>query len=522
MPVRPGQAMFWAGSLCIMAGVGMHIPMFLDCASMGYRMVGMSVDPMMMAGMGLIVLGTVAAGFGLLPPRLPAGTTGGGLDALDPAILGGEPARLTRAHWELMVTLAIALVIDTMKPASLGFVVPGMAKEYGLTRAAVAVLPFSALSGTMVGSFVWGVLADLLGRRAAILLAAVMFIGTSICGAMPSFAWNIVMCFLMGLSAGGMLPITYTLLAETIPTRHRGWFLVLLGGLGSVGGYIAASSCAAMLEPTFGWRIMWFLGLPTGLLLIALNQFIPESPKFLLRQGRLAEARQVLARFNKGAGAPIATAAPGAPAKAASGDIASLLTGSLAARTIILNFSALAWGLVNFGVLLWLPADLRARGFGVAASNALLAQSALIALPTAALTAWFYATWSTKWTLVLLSVLTAAGLINLSLLGANLPLVGHNPIVPLAILIFGTNGVIAALLPYTAENYPTRVRGTGVGLVAGGSKLGGVAAQILGMMGMIPAVASAAMVLAFPVLISAALLGRYGVETRARVLDELR
>ena len=65
--------------------------------------------------------------------------------------------------------LALALIIDVMKPASLGFVTPGMRTEYGIDRATVALLPFSALLGTAVGSFVWGSLADLYGRRAAIL-----------------------------------------------------------------------------------------------------------------------------------------------------------------------------------------------------------------------------------------------------------------------------------------------------------------------------------------------------------------
>ena len=49
-------------------------------------------------------------------------------------------------------------------------------------------LPFSALTGTVVGSIVWGVIADIYGRKATILLSAVMFVGTSICGAMPSLA----------------------------------------------------------------------------------------------------------------------------------------------------------------------------------------------------------------------------------------------------------------------------------------------------------------------------------------------
>jgi MFS family permease len=120
----------------------------------------------------------------------------------------------------------------------------------------VAWLPLSALVGTTFGSFAWGVLADLYGRRASILLSAIIFVGTSICGAMPGFWWNVGMCFLMGAAAGGMLPVTYALLAETMPSKHRGWSLVLVGGLGAVGGYFAASGLSSLLQPYFGWRIM--------------------------------------------------------------------------------------------------------------------------------------------------------------------------------------------------------------------------------------------------------------------------
>src|SRR5207244_9282277 len=149
----------------------------------------------------------------------------------------------------------------------------------------------------MSGSVLWGILADLYGRKASILLSAVVCVGTSICGAMPSLNWHIGMCFLMGLGAGGMLPVTYALLAEMMPSKHRGWALVLVGGLGAVGGYFAASGFSALLQPVFSWRILWLLNLPTGLSLVLLGAFIPESAKFLLARGRREEARVVMQRF---------------------------------------------------------------------------------------------------------------------------------------------------------------------------------------------------------------------------------
>src|SRR5690606_27564138 len=110
----------------------------------------------------------------------------------------------------------ITLAIDVMKPATLGFVMPGMTAEYGMGTSRASLLALFALTGTAIGSVVWGRIADRFGRRSAILLSALMFIGTAICGAMPTFGWNLAMCFLMGASAGGLLPITFTLMAETV------------------------------------------------------------------------------------------------------------------------------------------------------------------------------------------------------------------------------------------------------------------------------------------------------------------
>src|SRR5690606_29841302 len=106
--------------------------------------------------------------------------------------------------------------------------------------------------------------------------------------------------FLMGASAGGLLPITFTLMAETVPAAHRGWLLVALGGIGTSAGYLVASGAAAILEPMFSWRILWLLGLPTGALIIFLNRWIPESPRFLSSVGLEHEARAVLRRYAGG------------------------------------------------------------------------------------------------------------------------------------------------------------------------------------------------------------------------------
>jgi MFS transporter, putative metabolite:H+ symporter len=303
-----------------------------------------------------------------------------------------------------------------------------------------------------------------------------------------------------------MLPVTYALLAEAMPVKHRGWSLVLVGGLGAAGGYLAASGASALLQPLFGWRIIWFLNLPTGLLLIGLSAFIPESAKFLLSMGRVEEARTAFARFGAvltAAAAPKTTAAT--PARALIGITSALTTG------------ALAWGLVSFGVLLWLPAELADRGLSAGAAGKLLAYSALVALPAVFLVAFGYSRWSSKWTLF--AALAAMGL---GLLGVfSLALSGDltQALIPLSILIVGSNAVIALLMPYAAETYPLAVRGRATGWVAGCSKLGGLLAQAAGFAAIVPPLATACLIVGVPVLASLGLFAWFGSETRGRDID---
>jgi putative MFS transporter len=90
-----------------------------------------------------------------------------------------------------------------------------------------------------------------------------------------------------------------------------------------------------------------------------------------------------------------------------------------------------------------------------------------------------------------------------------------------AMLIIGSNGTVAVLLPYAAENYPLGIRGRATGLIAGSSKFGGVAVQGFALVGLIPTLGGAALALLLPMGLSAALVAWAGRETRGRSLREL-
>jgi putative MFS transporter len=508
---------FWLGALAIVAGVGCHLPDFIQARSMHFQLSGMPMSGLMYCGMALIAAGLAAATYGLFPApdrRAPAAGDGFQLRSLDDARLGW-------AHWKLILVLGVALVVDVMKPATLGFVVPGMRGEYVLSTATASLLALFAMVGTTAGSILWGMLADRMGRRSSILLASLMFISTGICGTMPAFKWNLGMCFLMGLSAGGMLPIVFALLAEMIPARHRGWISVLVGGLGSAGGYLAASGAAAWLEPVFSWRILWLLNVPTGMLVILLSRYIPESPRFLLHEGKVDEARRTLAKF----GIELAPAPANAP-RATAGrarEFHELFRAPYLRLTCTVCLFGLAWGLVNWGFLTWLPTilrdDLHLDG---RAANRLLARSAFFAVPGCALVAWLYGFWSSKKTMVIFALGTAA------VLGAYATLPpGGNPEwfgLLTVLLLIGLSGMIAMLSPYSAELYPTPLRATGTGVTASSSKVGGVVgpSAVACILSAAPGLAVPALCLAVPLLAAAGTLWYNGRETSGQRLEDIQ
>lgn len=515
---------FWCGAVACTVGVALHLPMYYSARSMGYRMVGMRPDGEMLVGMALILGGLLLALYGLLPRgsgQIKKAAGGIRVKALD-------DAPLRPAHIAMLLVLSIAIVIDVMKPAALSFVAPGMAKEYGLQSAAtphghipVALLPLSGISGTVLGSWLWGWLADRIGRRSSILYAGLLFVTTSICGAMPGFNWNLLMCFIMGIGAGGMLPITFALLAETVPARHRGWIMVLIGGGVSAVGYVLTSWLAGALTPHYSWRILWLIGLPTGVLFIALNRWIPESPRFLLAAGRRQEAEKTMAQF----GAAIVADDPGEGESAEDGvrdSVEELFGRSFLGPSVAIGILALGVGLITYGFQLWIPTNLEHLGYTTVNSDYIVRNAALIGLPISLVATVMYGFWSSKKTIVFFFGLLAAALLGFLMAGNA---VAHNHVLLTALLSVPLSGIslVAAIITvYASEVYPTRIRSRGTGLAAGTTKAGGVLIiAFVVAAASTPSIALTAVIGVIPLVLGVPIFIVISQETKNRRLEEI-
>jgi putative MFS transporter len=540
---HPGA--FWGGAAAVTVGVLLMLPMYISASDRAcgeltpkYCLAGKGVDGLMVVGMVLSLIGIAACTYGLFP-RLSE-VSRGYVSRIRVRALDDAPIKAS--HVALLVVMAAAVTIDVTKPTTLAFVAPGMAKEYGLRfpgnpKAAIPVawLPLSGITGTVLGSFIWGWLGDRVGRRASILLAAVLFIATAACGSMPNFRWNFVTCFVMGLGVGGMLPITFALLAETIPARHRGWLMVLIGG-DVAGAYILTSWLSEAIGGAgdFGWRILWLLGLPTGLLLVLLNRWIPESPRFLLAHGRDEEAREIMQRY--GAAVVEDERSDLEVEQHVKGRWAQLFATPFLGLSLVVLLLGIGIGMIQFGFTQWIPSNLQALGFKDIDASKVLRNSALIGFPLNFPIAYLYGFWSSKKTILLMAALTGVALLGF-VVASPADLVkgavpgdaglsgGHSTTllyVLLIVPIWGISSLIAVGVAYASEIYPTRIRSRGTGLAAGAGKFGGV--LILAMVVAkitTPSIKVTALYGVVPLALAIVALLVFGVETRKKPLERI-
>jgi len=118
-------------------------------------------------------------------------------------------------------------------------------------------------------------------------------------------------------------------------------------------------------------------------------------------------------------------------------------------------------------------------------------------------------------TSIAITIVGLIGTLRLEFAGAG------SPVVPVALLIIGTNALIAMLLPYTAESFPLRIRGRTTGIVAACTKAGGMFAQLLAMFALIPPLGVVSLIIIVPTIAALILVGWFGKETRGRDLRDL-
>lgn len=443
-------------------------------------------------------------------------------------------------HLALIAAVFTGLAFDHMDQVVLSFVIPRYREEWHLSAQAASINPTTGLAMTFVGALFWGTLADRIGRKRTLMITLGLFAATM---GINGFAWSfpqlVVACIVMGFGVGGTIPLAFTLLAELTPARHRGMMMVLVGILSLVGGYLIASGSAFLLMEAFGWRSLFLVGIVPLALLPLIARWVPESPRYLLERGRTDEALRVLERLEgrstlgasevEGSDRGPAPAEPGSVGDvAAEGPLSLRTVGRLwrsgyGRRTAMLWAYAFAFGFFTFGFLTWLPTVLKEAGFDESGIHLHATVMDLFAIPSALLTSYLFLRWSTKRTLVLYPALAGTAMLALSaLVAAGMLTSASLLVVGGTVFAFGTV-LLGIFGPYSSEVYPTEIRGTGSGWATGMSRFGALTAIPVGALVLgsgLPLFAHQ-IVFGLPLLVAAAIMAAFGIETRGRRLEDL-
>jgi AAHS family 4-hydroxybenzoate transporter-like MFS transporter len=205
--------------------------------------------------------------------------------------------RLSRWHIRLTFFCFIVLLADGIDGQTLGYMVPALAKAYGVPTSAFGPLFSANLLGFGAGCALFGWFADIWGRRPMINLCVITFGILTIAKAFaPTLEWMIFLQFIAGLALGGAFPHAFALVIEYTPKRWRATLLAF-AGLGLSGGGVLGGIVAGTLMPIYGWQIMFYLGgIITLFLAIPLWIYLPESLRFLVVKGRHRSQQLVVLR----------------------------------------------------------------------------------------------------------------------------------------------------------------------------------------------------------------------------------
>lgn len=387
-----------------------------------------------------------------------------------------EALPLGRFHYKLLLVTGLGWLFDSMDTGLIAFILPVLAKEWGLAPGQMGLIGSIGLIGMALGAVVSGTIADRIGRKKVFTITVLLY---SIASAFCALSWNyqslLVFRFLVGFGLGGELPVAATLVSEYAPSRVRGRFIVLLESFWGL-GWIAAACIAYFFIPLYGWRMAFLIGALPALYVCLIRMHMPESVRYLLAHGRLGEARQIVVSLERQLHVPVA---PFVSEKetvpvVAKASFRELWKKPFASRTIMLW---LVWFGINFsyyGIFMWLPSLVFQQGFTVVKTFEYVLIMTLAQLPGYYCAAWLVDKIGRKYTLsaFLLFSGVASYFFGYASKAAALMMWG-------SVMSFFNLGAWGVLYTYTPEQYPTAIRALGSGWAAGFGRFGGMAAPMM-------------------------------------------
>lgn len=389
-----------------------------------------------------------------------------------------EALPVGKFHYRMLVVAGIGWLFDAMDTGLIAFVLPVVAKEWGLTPSEMGMVGSVGLVGMAIGAILAGTIADKIGRRNVFALTLLLYsIATGLCALSWNYESLLVFRFFVGFGLGGELPVAATLVSEYIPAKVRGRFIVLLESFWGI-GWIVAACIAYLFIPIFGWHWAFIIGSLPAFYAFVIRRHLPESVRYLISKGRDEEARLIIESLEREAGLskqePQTLASESKSPEYIKPTLATLWSARFRSRTIMLWIAWFGIVFTYYGIFTWLPALVYGQGFTFIKTFEYVLIMTLAQLPGYFAAAWLVDVIGRKYTLSSFLLLTgvAAWFFGQSSGVGEIVLWG-------CLMSFFNLGAWGVIYTYTPELYPTSIRAFGSGWAAGVGRIGGMLAPLM-------------------------------------------
>lgn len=387
--------------------------------------------------------------------------------------------RFSRLQYGVFIFTFLIAFFDGYDTAVIGYIAPSLLSEWEIEEDALAPVLSAALLGLAIGAMTFGPVADRFGRKRVLIVSVTIFsLGTTLSAFVSNLFQLELLRFITGLGLGAAMPNAVTLMSEYSPKQKRSMIVnTMFCGFplgAALGGFIAA-----YLIPHYGWRsTLIFGGIIPLLLSLLMIFYLPESVRFLVRKGgqtAILKTKSILQKIDKSAAyQEYFTLDEGMVVAERKG--LSLVLSSYYWKGSIFLWIAYFMGLVIFyGVMNWMPMLFKEASMpgGVASMvTGLFALGGLGAIGNG----WLMDRFNGTLLIAFFTALTAASVAFIGVF-TSLSLALLMAIILFAGIVMNTG---QSSLPALAANfYPTEGRTTGVSMMLGVGRFGGIAGSFL-------------------------------------------
>jgi MFS family permease len=223
------------------------------------------------------------------------------------------PGRLDRLRWSgfhsrVVAALGITWILDGLEVTLAGAVAGAVKNSLHLDDSQIGLSASAYLAGAVLGALLFGWLADRYGRRPLFFVTLGIYLtATALTGLSQGFAGYALFRFLTGAGIGGEYSAINSAIQELTPARYRGRTDLIINGSFWIGAALGSAGVLLLLDPRLlpaqlGWRLAFGIGAALGGLILLLRRSIPESPRWLMVNGRLDEAEAIVRGIEHQAG----------------------------------------------------------------------------------------------------------------------------------------------------------------------------------------------------------------------------